>query len=339
MEERDGLKVKLERACVFKVLALSIILITPILFVGCRHLVGYAPGDTVITEDAEVVGDVGAGNDTGVDVGTGDDAGDPCNVIATPQLVAQVLGKSCDNIFGQSVCSFNNDFTKASFISAIMLGYVPPSQIQGYVNPSAAHFKDVPEVNSAYADVEKAHWLKLLAKEGSFFSPTLPASVCWTGPFLNNLKILPTVYFVVKAANPPDSLPPNWFWATSMTYTVYSSIPGNHFTDVVRVVNNLGGDFTVGQDEDSLAEVQIVCSDKDGDITEYSEVPALGVATFSSLNCIDHVGNGFDMIVQFKVSTLLNGANTGDKIRVAIDHTSVVLRGEGSKDTPTFLIE
>ena len=318
---------KTNKIYVIKVLAFTMMLVTSTTLGGCSLL---------FTDKYHTDEGAGTDADTGTDTGTGN----PCDEIATPEKVAQYLGETCSNVFGQAVCNFNEDFTKSTFISALMLSYIPTTQLQGYVNPSAPHFNDVSEVHTAHEDVEKAYWMKLLESEGSLFSPALPASVCWTEPFLDDLQNLSIFYMVVSYVNPTDSLPPDWFWATSMTYTVYGSTPADHFTDMVRVVNNLGGDFTVGQDQDALAEVQLACLDPDGvGTTEYQEVPAVGVSTFNNVDCYDQTGDGFELKVQFKVATLVNGANTGDKIRVAVDPTSLVLRGEGLEVVPTFLIE
>lgn len=295
--------------------------------------------------------DAGIGGDSGSDPPDSDgssgaggeggqDAGDPCLIAATPKWVATQLGVSCAPIFGVAACNADEVLTRAQLLSQLILGYLPASQLVGFEAPVTPHFGDVLQAHMAFTAIEQSYWLQLLETEGTLFFPEDPASVCWAEPLLEDLKNLPSLYSVVQHANSPDNLPPDWFWATSLTYTVYGSSPGNHFTDTVRVNNNLAGDFLVAQGEDALAQVRLLCQDPDGvGDTPYIGVPVNGSVEFSNVNCFDQSGDGFDLRVQFRVALLSQGANPGDNIRIAVDPTTLLLRGGGLQNVPTFTIE
>lgn len=277
------------------------------------------------------------GGDTGADGGA--DTGDPCLVIATPTWVVDQLGASCNPIFGAASCNVATELERASLLSSLMLGYLPDTQRLGYSNPETASFADVPTTHGDFSAAEQALWLSIIEPEGNLFFPEDPASVCWAEPMLSALRNLPTVYAVAKA-NPPDNLPPDWFWATSVIYTVYGTSPALHFTESLRVVNNLDGDFSLGQDEDAIAEMRLECHDPDGlGDTPYTGVPVSGSVEFSNIDCFDQSGDGFELRVQFRVASLANGANTGDQIRMTIDPANLAPRGGGLDRVPTYTIE
>jgi len=254
---------------------------------------------------------------------------DPCLETATPQWVASHLGEECNVLFGAGACSENAGFTRSGILNELILGYVDPFQLQGYV-PFDVVYMDVPVDHMSYDAIQKFYWLGLLQEATRFFPDDL-AGICWAQVLLDGLIALPSRYMVADNAASSGLVSAGLFWVFSIEYKIYGTTQINPLENV-RVVDLLY------DTDDVLEEVRLRCDDSDGiGVTSTISSVSGGVAIFDAPSgCYDYNQDGLlEVQVQLKFATT---ATSGQAVQVEIEGTTLQIRGE-RLEPPVYTIE
>lgn len=277
-------------------------------------------------------GDGGMGGQGGIGGSTGGTGGSGGCPDLTPQVLADLLGKSCQDLFLPSDCESDVALSHEGMSKSVLSQY--PELLQGYTNPTVPSFADV-TTDSA---INQLVWLGLEAADlsGEFF-PDTPTTLCDAQELVDVLDALPTQYWVLKSVNQATTLGSGLGAVTSATYHVYGTDPGHHLTGEVSVVNNLSGNFMVPESTNALEAVVVRCEDP---VTSgsFAGTPATlsGGQAMSSLDCWK--ANGAPLPVQIQMDPAPNGG--GAQARLGINPASVILRGwpkEQGGPTPTLV--
>ncbi|MBU0705657.1 hypothetical protein KJ657_03925 [Patescibacteria group bacterium] len=275
-------------------------------------------------------GQGGTGNtgNTGGGGQGGQGGGNPCPDI-TYNAAAALIGEACANLFA-SGCGTSNPVPREEFISAV-IGQVP-EKLQGYSDPVVATFGDVALAHPAFSAIEKAVWLELVPVT-PFFHPADPTTTCFAQDVVTAMGNLPDIYAVVFSASPSQNLGSGVGAVDAVIFKVYGTNPGNHLTQMLRLVNNLSGGYTAPQTTTALEAVLILCEvPAGGSFTTYSLPLTAGAADFNSLNCYKNDGSPMELHIQ--VDPVAVG-----QVRIGIDPTTITIRGKGQVNNPIFTIQ
>ena len=280
-------------------------------------------------------GNTGGGGGT-AGGGNGGGGGNPCPDATAPDL-ADLLGQPCASLFAN--CGPTDTVSRGQFIGAL-ISVVPAAKLQGYVEPTIATFPDVPLGNPVFPAVEKSVWLELIPVT-PFFNPEDLTNTCFAQDTFALMQALPSIYDVVSAnqasGNLSGSLGPT---LTTQTY-VYGTSFSSHLTQMVRVVNNLSGDFTVPQPTKALEAIVIRCQFANGSPNYNSYTVSFdpltwdGKAEFTNLDCYSDSSGTVELQLQMNPSALPQAV--GQQARIGIDPGTLPVRG-GQANAPTKTI-
>ncbi|MFH0838153.1 MAG: hypothetical protein V1880_02715 [Patescibacteria group bacterium] len=146
---------------------------------------------------------------------------------------------------------------------------------------------------------------------------------------------LPDIYAVVFWNAASGNIGAGSGPSTVVRMNVYGTSPAKHLTQLVKVVNNLSGDFKVPQPTGALEAAIVRCQDPGGGMN-YSPYPlplTAGSADFNSLDCYNQASGAMEL--QLQIDPDINGV--GQQVRIGIDPTTLPVRG-GQSDNPTKTI-
>lgn len=276
-------------------------------------------------------GTAGTGGNTGGTAGTGGDGGGgapPCHD-ATTDEIANMLGQPCEDLFS-SGCGTANPVPRSEFISVVVDQV--PEKLEGYADPGTATFSDVPLGHPAFSAVESALWLELIPVTAAFH-PDDATTTCFAQEVVNAMNALPSIYAMLLQCTSSQNISASSGAIQACSFTLYGTSSGNHMTQVVRITNNLAGDYTVPQATSALEAVRFRCEiPAGGPFTTYTLPLTAGAADFNAIDCYDQAGGSMEL--QIQIDPIAAG-----QARIGIDPTTLAIRGAGQVNNPTFTIQ